>query len=192
MQNVQPEIAKSPTDAAGWTGALPDTYYDLAIPSGARRALALGWLVLGLLSLIGSGVFSVLLVASRAPYAKDWFPLVDFFRVALVVHVDLSVLVWFLALAGVLWSVNSAERLVTAGWAALALASVGAALMCIAPFAGRGNPIMSNYVPVLDDPFFLAGLTTFGAGFLLLVARSLAAAPSLPRMRSRTGLSAST
>jgi hypothetical protein len=36
---------------------------------------------------------------------------------------------------------------------------------------------MSNYVPVLDDPLFLTGLTTFSAGFLLLVVRSLAAAP---------------
>ena len=31
----------------------------------------------------------------------------DFFRVALVVHVDLSVLVWFVAMAGMLWSLNS-------------------------------------------------------------------------------------
>jgi len=158
-------------------GMPPDSRYDLAIPSGERRALALGWLALGLASLIGSGIFSVLLVAARAPYFKDVFPLVDFFRVALVVHVDLSVLVWFLALGGVLWSLNSAERLINTGWSALAFAAVGTLLMCIAPFVGRGNPIMSNYVPVLDDPLFLAGLTTFGAGFLLLVVRSLAAAP---------------
>ena len=111
----------------------------------------------------------MLLVASRTPYFKYVFPLGDFFRVPLVVHVDLSVLVWFLALAGVLWSINSAERLINTGWSALAFAAVGTILMCAAPFAGGGNPVMSNYVPVLDDPLFLAGLTTFCAGFLLLV-----------------------
>jgi hypothetical protein len=175
--SMQQKLAGETAGAAALAGVLPDTRYDLAIPAGAQRGLALGWLVLGLVSLIGSGIFSVLLVAARAPYFKDVFPLVDFFRVALVVHVDLSVLVWFLALAGVLWSINSAERLIYTGWSALAFATVGTALMCAAPFVGSGNPVMSNYVPVLDDPLFLAGLTTFGAGFLLLVVRSLAAAP---------------
>jgi len=171
MENrVQPELAKT-------ARVLADIRYDLAVPDGARRALALGWLTLALVSLLASGIFSVLLVASRTPYFKDVFPLVDFFRVALVVHVDLSVLVWFLALAGVLWSINSAERLINTGWSALAFAALGTLLMCVAPFVGGGNPIMSNYVPVLDDPLFLAGLTTFCAGFLLLVVRSLAAAP---------------
>lgn len=151
--------------------------YTLPVPGDARRDLALGWLLLALASLIGSGIFSVLLVLSRAPFFKDWFPLVDFFRVALVVHVDLSVLVWFLALGGVLWSLNSLPRLINAGWFALALAAAGMVLMCVAPFAGGGNPVMSNYVPVLDDPLFLGGLTTFGAGFVVLVARSLAAVP---------------
>lgn len=156
---------------------LPDTRYDLAVPFGARRRLALGWLILGLISLIGAGIFSVLLVLARTPYFKDAFAVADFFRVALVVHVDLSVLVWFLALGGVLWSINSADRLINTGWSALALATVGTLLICAAPFFGRGNPIMSNYVPVLDAPIFLAGLTVFGAGFFVLVVRSLAAAP---------------
>jgi hypothetical protein len=61
----------------------------------ARDALALGWLWLALAALIGAGLFSVLLVLSRAPYVKDAFRFADFFRVALIVHVDLSVLVWF-------------------------------------------------------------------------------------------------
>jgi cytochrome c oxidase subunit 1 len=176
-KSAQQETTGAAPRAATWLGILPDTRYHLAIPGGARRGLALGWLALGLLSLIGSGVFSVLLVLSRVPYFKDWVPLVDFFRVALVVHVDLSVLVWFLALGGVMWSVNSDGRMLNTGWSALAFAAVGTLLMCAAPFIGRGNPVMSNYVPVLDDPMFLAGLTTFGAGFLLLVVRSLATAP---------------
>ena len=155
----------------------PDAQFALPMPDDARRELALGWLMLALASLIGSGVFSILLVLSRAPYFKDWFPLVDFFRVALVVHVDLSVLVWFLALGGVLWSLNSLPRLIQAGWCALSLAGFGMLLMCAAPFTGAGNPVMSNYIPVLDNPVFLGGLTVFGAGFLLLVARSLAAVP---------------
>jgi len=151
--------------------------FSLPIPAGSRRALAVGWLILGLASLVLSGVFSVLLVLSRAPYVKDIFPLVDFFHVALVVHVDLSVLVWFLAFAGVFWSVNTTERFIAGGWAALLLAVGGTLTMSAAPFIGRGGPIMSNYIPVLEDPVFLWGLGIFALGFALLTLRSMVTVP---------------
>ncbi len=150
--------------------------YDLPIPAdAARRSLAVGWLGLALAALVLSGVFSLLLVAARAPFLAPLFPVADFFRVALVVHVDLSVLVWFAACAGLMWTLNGAPRLLGLGWSALAFAAVGTALMCAAPFAGRVEPVMSNYVPVLDHPLFLAGLVTFAAGAALLTLRALAA-----------------
>lgn len=164
-------------ERSGWRSGLGAVHYGLAIPGGGRRALAIGWLALGLASLIGAGVFSILLVLARTPYLQHLFPVVDFFRVALIAHVDLSVLVWFLALGGVLWSINSSERLAGLGWAALALAAAGTLAMGLAPFFGDGLPIMSNYVPVLDDGGFLGGLAVFGGGVLLLTVRSLAAAP---------------
>ena len=151
--------------------------FRLEVPSDTRLDLAVAWLMLALASLIASGVFSLLLVLSRAPYVKDVFPLVDFFRVALVVHVDLSVLVWFLAFAGVLWSINSTRRAIALGWIALALAGAGTAVICVAPFVGSGNPIMANYIPVLNDPVFLTGLSLFAAGFATLVVRSMLAVP---------------
>ncbi len=158
--------------------AQPDgSAYSLAVPCGARRRLARAWLWLGLVALVGSGLFSVLLVLSRTPLINQWLPGVDFFRVALVVHVDLSVLVWFVALAGMLWTLNGSPRGIGWGWAALGACGVGAALMALAAFLGQGEPIMANYVPVLDRPLFLAALVVFAAGAGLLVLRSLWAAP---------------
>ncbi len=151
--------------------------FALEIPQDGRQRLACGWLLLALVSLALSGVFSVLLVLSRAPVTKDWFALVDFFQVALVVHVDLSVLVWFVSFGGVLWSLNSTPRLLGVGWAALGTAVAGTALMTVAPFAGRGHPIMANYIPVLDEPVFLTGLVVFAAGVLLAVLRGMATVP---------------
>lgn len=162
---------------SGWREALGATRYDLALPTDERRTLAIGWLALGLASLIGAGVFSILLVLARTPYLQHLFPVADFFRAALIVHVDLSVLVWFLALGGVVWSINSTNRLLWLSWIALALAAAGAAAMGAAPFLGQGVPIMSNYVPVVDDPWFLGGLAAFGGGFVLLTLRSLVAVP---------------
>jgi len=149
--------------------------FALPVPRDMRGRLAAGWLLLGLAALVGSGLFSVLLVLARTPGLQQMFPVADFFRVALVVHVDLSVLVWFAAFAGMLWTLNSQPRFPALAGAALALAVIGAIVMAAAPFLGEGRPVMSNYVPVLDDGTFLYGLTLFGAGFGLLVARSLLA-----------------
>jgi cytochrome c oxidase subunit I len=155
----------------------PAARYSLPVPRDERGALAAGWLWLALASLIGSGMFSILLVLSRAPYVKDVFPLTDFFGVALVVHVDLSVLVWFSAFAGILWSLNSTPRLLGLGWAGLACGAAGTLVMCAAPFIEAAPAVMSNYIPVLDGPVFLGGLMLFGLGSVLLVARSMIAVP---------------
>ena len=153
-----------------------DAYYALPVPlADERRPLAMAWLALGLAALVASGIFSLLLVAARTPFLAPFFPAADFFRVALVVHVDLSVLVWFAACAGLVWTVNGAPRFAALGWVSLAFAAVGTLLMSAAPFLGRGQPVMSNYVPVLDDPLFLAGLVVFGLGFAGVTLRALAA-----------------
>ncbi len=154
-----------------------DGKYSIAVPNDSRRALARGWMWLGLLALIGSGVFSLLLVLARTPIINSWLPGTDFFRVALVVHVDLSVLVWFVALAGMLWSLNNAARTAAWGWFALAACCLGAFLMALSAFFGTGEPIMANYIPVLDRPLFLFALVLFGFGATVLVAHSLWAAP---------------
>jgi cytochrome c oxidase subunit 1 len=161
--------------------------YRLAVPRDARLELARGWLWLGLAALIGSGLFSVLLVLSRTPGLNRWLPVADLFHVALVVHVDLSVLVWFLALAGMLWSLNGSPRRLGWGWSALALASAGAAAMALAPFLGGGEAIMANYIPVLTTPLFMLGLLVFSAGVGLLVLLSLLNAPKLGLAFNGTG-----
>ena len=113
--------------------------FRLDVPADARLALARGWLTLGLAALVGSGIFSVLLVVSRTPGVNRLLPAADFFHVALVAHVDLSVLVWFVALAGMLWTLGATGRRPALGWAALALAALGTAGMALAPFIGGGE-----------------------------------------------------
>lgn len=153
--------------------------FSFAVPVDGRRTLARAWLWLALTALIGSGIMSLLLVLSRTPYLQQIFPLADFFHVALVVHVNLSVLVWFLAFAGMLWSLNGSARFTTLAWSGWTGAVAGTAIITLAPFFGRGGAIMSNYVPVLEDPLFMSGLILFGAGFTLLVLRSLLTAPKV-------------
>lgn len=148
----------------------------LRVPADERAGLARGWLALGIVALLASGLFSILLVLSRTPQIAKLLPLTDFFHVALVVHVDLSVLVWFLAFGGVLWSLTGAPVLLRLARAALGVAALGTLIMVLAPFVGRGGPLMANYIPVLDEPVFLSGLVLFGLGCAVLVGRALIAA----------------
>ncbi len=150
--------------------------YTLPPPAGPLREIAVGWLVLGLAALLISGVFVVLVVASRTPYLQELIPWKDFFHTAIVVHVDLSVLVWFLAFAGVLWSHNTRARWLGLSRLALGLTAAGTLVVAAAPFFGAGGALMSNYVVILQDPLFFLGLGLLGTGFLLLILHTLLAA----------------
>lgn len=166
----------------------PSEPADYRLPlQGTQRALARGWLWLGLAALVGSGLFSVLLVLARTPGVNAWLPGTDFFRTALVVHVDLSVLVWFFAIAGMLWSLEIAPRLETLGWTVLGAAGAGAAMMALAPFVDAGRPVMANYVPVIESGWFLGGLMVFGVACTGLVGLALA---GVPRLRALDGAAA--
>jgi len=147
--------------------------YTLTISDNASRKISIGWLVLGLASLIFAGLFSLLLVLSRTPAIQEVIPWTDFFHTALVVHVDLSVLIWFLSFASVLWSLNSRPKQIALGKIALALAVIGTVIIIISPFAGAGSPLLNNYIPVLQHPLFYTGLICFSVGVCMQLSRSL-------------------
>ncbi|MBL8413930.1 MAG: cbb3-type cytochrome c oxidase subunit I [Propionivibrio sp.] len=141
--------------------------------SGTPAALARAWLWLGLMALVGSGLLAILLVLSRTPGIQDIFPLKEFFRAALVVHVDLSVAIWFMAFAAVIWSALGSTGLAWMGWSGFVLAALGTAVMTVSPFFPGAEPVLNNYIPVLQQPLFFAALWICGAGFGLAVLRAL-------------------
>ena len=131
-----------------------------------RRRLASAWLALGVTALALAGIFALLLVAARAPGTGNLFPTQDFFRVALIVHVDQSVLIWFLAFGGVLWTL-AARPVRGLSWTAFGVAAAGCLLMAASPFLGAADPLLNNYVPVLHHPLFLTALSIFALGILI-------------------------
>jgi cytochrome c oxidase subunit 1 len=148
------------------------TRYDFPIRSETVRRTTTAWLMLGLVSLVGAGLFSLLLVLSRTPVIQESLPLIDFFHIALVVHVDLSVLIWLLSMAGVLWALSTDRDLPVWDRISFLLAASGTAVVIISPFIGAGDPLMNNYVPVLRHPVFYTGLGLFAAGVLSHLLRS--------------------
>jgi cytochrome c oxidase subunit 1 len=146
--------------------------YQLEANTEAARRTAAAWLILGLASLVAAGVFSILLVLARTPVVQQNIPFVDFFHVALVVHVDLSVIVWLLSVAGAMWSLSSRRELQLWDRLSFWIAAAGTGIIVIAPFAGAGDPLMNNYVPILRHPLFYAGLGMFTLGIASHLLRS--------------------
>lgn len=146
--------------------------FTLPTPNSNARRLTTGWLILGLAALVIGGLYTILIVLSRTPFFQEIIPWIDFFKTALVVHVNLTVLVWFLAFSGVFWSFSNSTRCLSCGWMALALAGLGTLIIVVSPFTGESHPLMNNYVPVLQNRVFFIGLIIFGAGYWLLVMRS--------------------
>lgn len=171
MENTRNETNQSENFSSDFN-AITDNFV-LEMPEARIRKLTVGWLLLSLAALVIGGLFSLLIVLSRTPFFQEVIPFVDFFHTALVVHVDMTVLVWFLGFAGVLWNLNSSVRCVRCGWVALGLTVFGTVIITLAPFFGAAEPLMNNYVPVLQHPLFLFGLALFGLGFTLLVLNGL-------------------
>ena len=155
----------------------------------ASAQLALGWLVLATAAVAASSLFAILIVMARVPGLGSLFPGTEFYRVALTLHVDLSQWVWFMAFAGMLWSLAARRAPGAWDWTALALAALGALLMAISPALGAIRPIMSNYMPVLDSPWFLAGLAIYGLAVLISASAALADGPWRARAEANRDVS---
>ena len=145
--------------------------YHLVVSSTSLRTVTSAWLLLGLASLVGAGLFSLLLVLARTPAIQHIVPLADFFRVALVVHVNLSVLIWLLSMAGMFWSLACKNEANSWDRVSFSLALLGTVTIVAAPFLGASNPLMNNYVPVLQHPVFYTGMALFTAGILFHLLR---------------------
>lgn len=143
------------------------TGYEWAVPDPVVRGHASRWLGLAVFSLLASGAYSILLVAARTPGLQDLVPHESFFRTALVVHVNLTVLIWLLSFAGVFWSLHARVRGHGLQRSGFVLAALGTAVIVLSPFLGANDPLMNNYVPVLRHPVFYAGLGLFTGGVLV-------------------------
>ncbi len=123
-----------------------------------------GWLLLAVSALAIAGALALLLAASRTPVVQDWlpWPWQSFFRRALVTHVVFAFQVWYLAMLGGLAVAARVEG--RTGGLGLALAVAGTILLVVPALANRGEPSLNNYVPVLVDPIFLAGLGLVAVG----------------------------
>ncbi|MDX1975182.1 MAG: hypothetical protein SFT92_05855 [Rickettsiales bacterium] len=144
------------------------------------KILSRWWLIIGVISLAIAGLYAVPLAGMRSPAVKASETLTRLFRDALVVHVDLSVLVWFLAVACMMWSLisrNSKPVLPYIEHAALLCFAAGTLFIALSPLDPASQPLMSNYIPVVYSPVFFLGLSFIFCGVGLMLVQLLFARP---------------
>jgi len=123
------------------------------------------WFILSIISLGLGGSFAFLIGMSRAPGISAFFP-EDYFRRALVGHVDLAILCWLLISAIVLWNhfLESPQYK-----NCFRIGALGVTLIFLSALPGSGEAVLNNYVPAITSPFFFTGITLFFLAFCLSV-----------------------
>jgi cytochrome c oxidase subunit I len=142
--------------------------------STESKPLSRYWLLLGVGALAIAGLFSLVLVIARTPAISELPLFKNLFHQALVVHVDLSVLVWFLSIACMMWSLlasPSKQAFPLVEEAALICYALGTLALTLSPLDTAGTPLMSNYIPVLMSPIFFMGLALLFCGTALMLIR---------------------
>ncbi len=141
-----------------------------------RVSISRGWFLFAIGSLVLAGLLSLLLVVGRLPFLSAIFTDPLFFKRALVVHVDLALVVWFQAGTAAFLALALGDRLPRhVVGLAFALCGAGIVGLLAGALMPGAEPILSNYVPVIDHPAFLTGLTAWFIGAGLFFAAALAA-----------------
>lgn len=130
------------------------------------------WLHIGVIALAIAGLYSLTLVVGRAPVLSNNPEIQRIFHSALVVHVDLSVLLWFLGVACMFWSLvtEGARTILPLEKAALTCFALTIIFMMVSPFDPKAEALMSNYIPMISSPLFMLalGFMLCGVGFMLM------------------------
>lgn len=143
--------------------------------NAAPHRISRYWLFSGVFALAIAGLFSVVLVLARSPQFTDLIPLNDVFHTTLIIHVDLSITVWFLSIAGLIWA-KEAEKILEPAinlpyfrQGGVILFFLGILAIAFSPLDGDPEPLMSNYVPVLTSHLFFIGLGLVAAGVIVAI-----------------------
>lgn len=142
---------------------------------------ALHWVVLAVATLILAGALALALVVGRMPIISDWIDDPRFFRRALVVHVVLSLWGWFMAYAAGLRSLVDGSSKTPVRRLGRHLAVAGVVAMTVSAFIPGARPLLVNYIPVVDHPVFLVGLTGFFLGGAIELCRPPSLQPSVEK-----------
>jgi len=134
-------------------------------PSEARAARY--WLGLAVGVLILAGFFSLVVVVGRMPPFDRFVTDPLFFKRGLVVHVNLALVAWFYSfIASMLFLVPGKRPPSWIAQHSSHISGVGVVMLLFAAGLPGGEPVLSNYIPMIDHWLFGAGQIVFALGVL--------------------------
>lgn len=129
------------------------------------------WITLSVSALALAGAFAFLAVLTRTP-AIQILHTAGALRKAIAGHVTFALLVWLLSFGAVLWLRTFPMATFTLPRWGLTSATGGVVLLLIAIALGEGEVILTDYVPVVQDPLFFMGLFALVSGVGLVAGTS--------------------
>lgn len=127
--------------------------------------LATYWLKNGIFALILSAIYLILIAFLLTPLGSNLFATTEILRSALVIHTNLSILVWFVSSIAAVWSYKLQLSYFTI--TCVILAFISTALIALSLICGQNFSVMNKYIPVLENILFILGLSLFGVTILL-------------------------
>ncbi|MDX1950232.1 MAG: hypothetical protein SFT90_07030 [Rickettsiales bacterium] len=118
------------------------------------------WLFIGFTALAISGIFAIFLVLGRSPYFTNLIPHIDFFRSALTIHVNLSVLIWLLSIFSAIGFLSIQKNFFLAK-IPLFLAVSAIAILTFSIFDFNSKAYINNYVPFTESKFLQFAIYLF-------------------------------
>ena len=120
------------------------------------------WLILAVVSLSFAGLLSISVIFLRIPFFNNLIGGSAIFDAALIIHVNLSVLVWMLSMISLLWCMivkSENHHIINVIWW---VSLIGTCLITFSIFFPISDSIKNNYIPILNNFVFLLGLGMFG------------------------------
>ncbi len=134
--------------------------------SSNYKRFELFWLIISVICLGTAGLYSIAVSMMRLPAVYKIFHLPDFFKISLVIHVTLSINFWFM----VIGMYNMQNFLGKSHITRLLkyIVGLGVLLIIISGFIPYSSPVIINYIPLIDNLYFIVGLGLFLGAFLAI------------------------
>jgi hypothetical protein len=143
------------------------TGYSPESQSQLEMRCASHWLGLALGVLALAGFFSLVVVIGRMPPFDRLVTDPLFFKRGLVVHVNLALVAWFYSfVAALLFLLPGRTAPSRFARHAVHVSALGVAMMLLAAAMPGSQPVLSNYIPMIDHWLFGVGQVLFAAGVL--------------------------
>lgn len=118
------------------------------------------WLLLSIISLGLGGFLALVAAIARTPAIYKLVP-PGYFYHAIIGHVDLAIVGFFLTFTLLLWQITFGKELKAPFYFSL----LGILFIALVSLLGIGKGISNNYLPTIDHPLFWLGALIFFFGF---------------------------